>query len=296
MQHLEDLSPLELLRVYGDVLDELRKRGIARTGNNPIGDYAEWLVTERLHLTLSANSTFGYDATDSSGKRYQIKARRGGIQLSAIRNAEQALFDYLIAVMFSQDFSISIALKIPQSLVLKMARYTIHTNSHTLLINSAITRDPRVENITKLLEHSSHNQPKSILLPSKPELDAQGDKHTSNIDYQAHTSVIGRTPVSRETTHNTSTQTYLERLIQTAGKTNFITLCEPILQGSDDDLWLMSLINDNNTLGSKRSILSACRRLIREGHTRETLRIIQSSNLSSATIQKATKLLSNLDT
>ncbi len=93
MLHLENLSEIGLLRAYGDIIDELRTRGVVRTGNNPIGDYTEWLVAQRLHLTLTSNSTLGYDATDGTGIRYQIKARRAGTQLSAIRNAQQALFD-----------------------------------------------------------------------------------------------------------------------------------------------------------------------------------------------------------
>jgi hypothetical protein len=37
------LTLSELLNHYTLILDELHERGIVRTFNSPIGDYAEWL-------------------------------------------------------------------------------------------------------------------------------------------------------------------------------------------------------------------------------------------------------------
>jgi hypothetical protein len=151
MFQLNNLSPLELLRMYGAILDEFRTRGIVRTINNPLADYTEWLVAQKLNLSIQANSTAGYDAVDQVGQRYQIKARRAGYHLSALRNADQQLFDYVIAVIYTHDFDIQLALKIPYAVVMHYARYTAHTHSHTLIINPAIIHELMVENITALL-------------------------------------------------------------------------------------------------------------------------------------------------
>lgn len=40
---LQQLTSLDLLRLHGRIIDELRGRGVVRTGNGPIGDYAELL-------------------------------------------------------------------------------------------------------------------------------------------------------------------------------------------------------------------------------------------------------------
>ena len=36
----------ELLKCFADVLDELKERGVVRTRNNPVSDYAEWLEAQ----------------------------------------------------------------------------------------------------------------------------------------------------------------------------------------------------------------------------------------------------------
>ncbi len=154
MSPFEGISHVGLLRMYSALLDEFRARGILRTSNNPLADYTEWLVAQKLDLSLQGNSTQGHDAVDRSGLRYQIKARRSGYQLGAIRNADRLLFDYLIAVIYTHECAIELALRIPHRLVLQYAQYTAHTNSSTLVITSALIQEPAVENITSLLGDS----------------------------------------------------------------------------------------------------------------------------------------------
>lgn len=40
------------LRDYADILNSLNSAGVVRTYNNPVGDYAEWLVSKKLGLEL----------------------------------------------------------------------------------------------------------------------------------------------------------------------------------------------------------------------------------------------------
>lgn len=85
------LTTIELLRTYGAVLDELRRRDVVRSTNSPISDYAEVLFCRAFSWEREGNSASGFDAKDAAGTRYQIKARRitdapGSRQLSAIRN------------------------------------------------------------------------------------------------------------------------------------------------------------------------------------------------------------------
>ncbi|MEH3117234.1 MAG: hypothetical protein PGN25_06415 [Methylorubrum populi] len=49
----------ELLTTYGEVMAELRRRGVIRTGNAPVGDYAELLFSEAFDWRLEGNSAAG---------------------------------------------------------------------------------------------------------------------------------------------------------------------------------------------------------------------------------------------
>src|SRR5664280_1734250 len=102
---LNNFAAKELLCLFGSILDELQSRGIVRTSNNPVSDYTEWLVSQRLGLTLCGNSEKGFDSTDKNGVKYEIKARRvtpenPSRQLSAIRNLDGKHFDFLVAVVY----------------------------------------------------------------------------------------------------------------------------------------------------------------------------------------------------
>lgn len=151
-----EITTRGLLKLFAGVLDELRRREVVRSANNPVGDYTEHLVAERLGLTLGGNSSAGYDAVDAAGHRYQIKGRRvttknGSTQLSALRNLAGCPFDSLIAVIYHSDFTVAYAAKIPHDVVVELARYRAHTNSHCLMMPRRILADPRVTDLTAVL-------------------------------------------------------------------------------------------------------------------------------------------------
>jgi hypothetical protein len=136
---LSGLSARELLGLHAKVSAELRKQGICRSGNNPVADYAEMLVSKALGLTLAPGSTTGFDATDSRGRCYEIKARRttalsNPTMLSAIRGLEKRHFAFLVAVIFQEDYSVQRAVLLPHSSVVKIARHRTHVNAHIVML------------------------------------------------------------------------------------------------------------------------------------------------------------------
>lgn len=156
----KDRSTLELLRAYGAILDELRRRDVVRSTNSPISDYAELLFCRAFGWTRQGNSAFGYDAIDADGRRYQIKARRltesaGSRQLSAIRNLSDDPFDELAAVLFAGDFSIHRAALIPIAMVKTRARPSSHTNSHVFHLRDEVWALPDVVDVTDKLRAAS---------------------------------------------------------------------------------------------------------------------------------------------
>ena len=150
------LTVPELLRCFANILDELKERKVVRTRNNPVADYAEWLVTQQLGLSLERSSKRGYDAIDQNGKRYQIKSRRldptnESKLLSVIRNLDTNEFDYLVGVLFNRDFTVKEAYKISHSVIREHARFSEHVNGHLLHLQGEVLTVREVENITEVL-------------------------------------------------------------------------------------------------------------------------------------------------
>ncbi|MGU3420791.1 hypothetical protein [Methylobacterium sp. D54C] len=146
----------ELLTTYGDVMAELRRRGVIRTGNAPVGDYAELLFSKAFDWRLEGNSAVGYDAVDTQGWRYQIKGRllahdRASRQLSAIRKIDDQAFDYLAAVLFDPGFGIRRAAVLPHALVRARARKSEHTNSWIFYLDDRVLAAEGVRDVTDAL-------------------------------------------------------------------------------------------------------------------------------------------------
>lgn len=143
----------ELLILHAAVIEEFRRRGIARTGNGPIGDYAETLFARALDWTLEANSAAGHDAIDRSGSRYQVKARRvtaanPSRQLGAIRKLPERPFDQLAAVLFDAKFDILRAVLIPVELIIDVAKPVPHTNSWRVMLSDKLIATTGVRDVT----------------------------------------------------------------------------------------------------------------------------------------------------
>ena len=156
MMDLKRLSTLELLSVHGAVIGELRRRNIVRISNSPISDYAEELFCLSFRWTRENNSAAGFNASDATGLRFQIKARRittspGSRQLSAIRNLAAYPFDHLAAVLFEPDFLVHRAALIPITLVKERVRRSAHTNSDVFHLRDDIWPQPGVIDVTTQL-------------------------------------------------------------------------------------------------------------------------------------------------
>jgi hypothetical protein len=153
----EKLSEIELLQLHALIVDELKRREVVRTKNNPIGDYTEWLVAKALNLQLARNSSVGYDGKDVNGIKYQIKGRRLTLgnksrQLSAIRNLAGKDFDVLVGLIFDETYQILIAVQIPHAVVEEYAEYREHVNGHILHLRGKILEDERVRDIRNLFD------------------------------------------------------------------------------------------------------------------------------------------------
>lgn len=147
----EPLEVKSLLQQHASIISKLRKLGVVRSNNMPIADYAEYLVTERLGLKLSASSNKSVDAIDPrTGLTYQIKARRitstsGRRQLGVMRSLD---FDYLVAILFDESFDVAEAYMIPSKLIAHHAKFSKHQNGHILQLRGDILSSEGVKDIT----------------------------------------------------------------------------------------------------------------------------------------------------
>ena len=141
MDSLRTKSIADLLALHSAIMEELRRRDVLRSANNPTGDLAEHLFCSAFGWAQENNSTKAFDATDDDGTRYQIKGRRihrraRSRQLSAIRDLDG--FDILAAVLFDENYRVLRAGLIPAAIVREHATYTEHTNSHRFMLYDGI--------------------------------------------------------------------------------------------------------------------------------------------------------------
>lgn len=139
----ENRTVAQLLSDYASILDELRDRQIVRSANNPLSDYDELLFCNAYGWEREGNSASGHDAIDTSGARYQIKARRitshnRSRQLSAIRNLDKRPFDFLAGLLFDQQFKVIRAALIPIAIIDDNSDHVAHTNSWNFLLRDNV--------------------------------------------------------------------------------------------------------------------------------------------------------------
>lgn len=154
----------DLLKLYTKVLEELRRRDVVRSSNNPVADYSELLFCLAFGWAREGNSKAGHDATDGS-IRYQIKGRRQTAhnpsrQLSAIRKMEGNPFDFLAGVVFADDFTVLRAALVPIAIVSSRARWSKHVNGWLFNLDDVVWLLSGVTDVTKKLQaaqaHKDH--------------------------------------------------------------------------------------------------------------------------------------------
>ena len=154
--NLNNLEIIELLRLQASITNELKRRKVVRTQNNPLGDYTEWLVSKAFNLQLAQNSKSGYDGITNDGLKIQIKGRRitpsnNSRQLSAIRKYDDNDFDELAAVIYDENFNILEAVLIPHDVIGEYANYREHVNAHILILKGPVLKDARIKDIKEKL-------------------------------------------------------------------------------------------------------------------------------------------------
>lgn len=127
---LRELRTGELLRLSRQILAELRRREVIRSGNAPAGDYSELLVKVATGGELAPASQKSWDVETPDGTRLQVKARvlsstpnAGERELSPFRSWD---FDAAIIVLFDDHFGVWRAARLLPAQLQAAARYSGH--------------------------------------------------------------------------------------------------------------------------------------------------------------------------
>jgi hypothetical protein len=158
---LPELSPPQLLKLHASIGDELRTRGITRSSNNPVGDFAEYLFCRAFGWKQADNSAKSADAICSEGRLYQVKSRRPtrhnpSRQLSAMRALDEGGFDFLAGVIFAEDYTVHRAAIVPHALVLQKSVYVEYTRSWKFYLRDAVWEWPGVKDVTEVMRSTSY--------------------------------------------------------------------------------------------------------------------------------------------
>lgn len=131
----------QLLGTYASILQELRKRGLVRTNNAPVGDLAEHAASIVYGGILAPNSEKSYDLTASDGRRIQVKVRnihaesRSSAVFSVIRSVR---FDACLFMLIdSVDHRVQGAFEWTAAEVQEYGVYRKHVNGIAVRISQA---------------------------------------------------------------------------------------------------------------------------------------------------------------
>lgn len=149
----------DLLGLYGQVLEELFRRGVIRSANAPTGDYAEWLVQRALGGKLQPNSNKSADLILRK-RKIQIKARvlsdpekAGERQLSSFRSWD---FDDAVIVLFDRHYVVRRATRIKSTQLKAVAREDNWVSGHRVIARDALL--DRGRDITEKLREAAAAQ------------------------------------------------------------------------------------------------------------------------------------------
>ena len=140
----------ELLRIIDAAMSGLLELKAVRTRNLPVGDIAELLVSACLDLTLAETIQPGFDATDSSGTRYQIKGIKspGRLRSSPIRQPYD--FEFVIVVIFDHGYTVRSVVKIPRDVLFTtqgLMQWSKRLNAYQVVWKESITYNDGIENL-----------------------------------------------------------------------------------------------------------------------------------------------------
>lgn len=161
---LDALSDNELVKLYPQLLRQLKLRGIIRS-KNVVGDLGERLAIATYNdtpglpkLQGAPAGTQNVDAISRNGERYSIKTTTGsgtgvfyGLPLQGSGDAPKQKFEYVIIVRFDDEYQLRGIYELTWDAFLKHKKWQSRMNAWFLTLSRAVIEDSRL-----ILDGSRH--------------------------------------------------------------------------------------------------------------------------------------------
>jgi hypothetical protein len=145
MSRLDDKTDAEVVALYGQVMSELHRRGVVRSGNNPIGDMAETIIADYYGVIPQPPNNKSFDVLAPDGTKIEVKAlrrtkpsRKG---LSPLRTLD---FDFVAVVIFADDMQLEEAVLVPLKVVREYMGWSKTWKSNRLSVTQKLLNDARI--------------------------------------------------------------------------------------------------------------------------------------------------------
>lgn len=154
---LQNLTKYDLIMLYGQIIDELKRRNIIRS-KNVVGDIGEYLAVDYYtktpglpKLQFAPPSTENIDAISVKGERYSIKCTTGnttgifhGLNPPESEEPQKQLFEYAIIVLLSDSYRLKKIIELDWDSFLKHKRWHSRMDAWHLTISKKLLADATV--------------------------------------------------------------------------------------------------------------------------------------------------------
>ena len=155
--NLSELQNIDIVNLYSEIITELKKRKMIRT-KNLLGDLGEYLAIDYYcktpgldNLQAAPAGTQNVDALSRKGERYSVKSTTGkltgvfyGLNDPDVHEAETQKFEFVIVVIFSDEFKLNKIVEITWNQFLKLKRWHKTMRGWNLSINKNLLAEGKI--------------------------------------------------------------------------------------------------------------------------------------------------------
>ena len=157
MTNLENLNDIELIKLYSNIIKELKKREIITT-KNVTGEIGEHLVIDYYNnhvglpkLIKAITSTANIDAIGNNGERYSIKSISTnttgsffGLEPLGSNKIDEKVFEHIIICKFDDNFELKGIYEIDWNVFLKHKKWQSRMKSWYLTLTKALIAESKI--------------------------------------------------------------------------------------------------------------------------------------------------------
>lgn len=152
-----NLSDIEIIKVYGELLSEMYDRKLIRS-KNVTGDLGEYIVIDYYNKTkglpklqFAPPSTKNIDAISVNGERYSIKCTTTnttgaffGIEKGVDYSNARPLFEYVVVIKLDTTYQAELILQIDWECFFKHKHWHSRVGAYNLTITKALISDSKI--------------------------------------------------------------------------------------------------------------------------------------------------------